>query len=244
MHVLHTLILGLIDTRVVKTRTNLDSHADQCAIDSNALVFHDFDRPINFTVYDPKGPVHSNLRTVSAALAYDNGLTGESVISVVHKAILILDLDHNLLSKIQLRLNDVTVNNVPRFLTEKPTLLTHSLIIPTDNIENPYVIPMTLYYGMASLFPTRKPTVEEFESLPQIILTSKELAYDPRDTSKVQHEDALAKAVLETGDRISAPLPRRFCCSVSKTFPNSSFDGPQLSLQQISITHHNAVKAV
>jgi hypothetical protein len=47
------------DTRVVETRTDLDSHADQCAIGSNALVFYDFDRPINVTGYDPKGPVQS-----------------------------------------------------------------------------------------------------------------------------------------------------------------------------------------
>jgi hypothetical protein len=130
-HVLHTLTLGSIDTCVVETRTDLDLHADQCAIGSNALVFHDL--------------VHSNLRTVSAALAYDNGLTGKSVVLFIHQAILISDLDHNLLSTMKLRPNHVTVNIVPRFLTEKLTLLTHSLIIPTDNIENPYVIPMTLH---------------------------------------------------------------------------------------------------
>jgi hypothetical protein len=95
---LRKLTLGLINTCVVETRKDLDSHADQCAIGSNALVFHDFDRPINVTGYDPKGPVHSNLCTVTAALAYDDGLTGESAILVVHQAILIPDLYHNLLS--------------------------------------------------------------------------------------------------------------------------------------------------
>ena len=41
----------------------------------------------------------------------------------------------------QLRLKDVTVNDVPRFLTDKPTQ-THTLVIPTDNFDNPNVIPM------------------------------------------------------------------------------------------------------
>ncbi len=235
LHALRTLTLGSIDTRVVETRTDLNSHADQCAIGSNALIFHDFVRPINVTGYDPKGPVHNNLCTVSAALAYDDGLTGESVILVILQANLIPDLDHNLQLTMQLPLNDVTVNDVPRFLTEKPTLLTHSLVVPTDNIEHPYVIPMTLH-GVASLFPTRKPTVEEFESLPQVILTSEEPAYNPHDTSIAEHEDALAKAVLETGDRIGAPPPKQRC-PVSKTLPSSSFDGTQLSLQQISIVN-------
>ena len=149
------------------------------------------------------------------------------------------DLDHNLLSTIQLQLNDVTVNDVPRFFTEKPTRVTHSLVIPMHNIENPYVIPMTLH-GVASSFPTRKPTVEQFESLPQIVLTSEEPAYDPHDTSIAKHEDALAKAVLETGDRIRTPPPRQLS-SASKTLLNSSFDGPQLSLQQMSIVHDDAM---
>jgi hypothetical protein len=48
------------------------------------------------------------------------------------------------------------------------------------------------------------PTAEEYESLPQLVLTSEEPANDPYDTSMAKHEDALAKAVLETGDRIGA----------------------------------------
>ena len=98
---------------VIESRTDLDSHADQCAIGSNALVTHDFDRPINVSGYDPNGPINRNLRTVSAALAYDDALSGETVILVIHQAILIPDLAHNLLSTMQLQLNDVIVNDVP-----------------------------------------------------------------------------------------------------------------------------------
>ena len=140
----------------------------------------------------------------------------------------------------QLRLNDVTVNDVPRFLlTDKPTPLTHTLVIPTDDFDDPYVIPMTLH-GVASSFPTRKPIVEEYESLPHLVLTSEEPAYDPHDASMAQHEDALAKAVLETGDRIGALPPRRLC-SVSKTsLLAPGPDGIQLALKQISTAHDDA----
>ena len=118
--------LCAIDVSVTESQTDLDSHADQCAIGSNSLGIHDFDRPINVTGYNPNGPVNSIICTVFAALAYDDVLTGESVILVVHQAIYIPDLSHNLLSTMQLRLNDVTVNNVPRFLTDKPTQLIHT----------------------------------------------------------------------------------------------------------------------
>jgi hypothetical protein len=161
------------------------------------------------------------------------------VILVVHQAIYIPGLNHNLLSTMQLRLNDVIVNDVPRFLTDRPTPLTHTLVIPTDHFDDPYVIPMSLH-GVASSFPTRKPTVQEYESLPHLILTSEEPAYDPHDASMAQHEDALAKAVLETGDRIGALPPRRLCL-VSKTSLLTPLpDGIQLTLKQISTIHDDA----
>jgi len=139
----------------------------------------------------------------------------------------------------QLRLNDVTVNDVPRFLTEKPTPLTHALVIPTDDFDDPYVIPMSLH-GVSSTFPTRKPTVEEYETLPHLVLTSEEPRYDPHDPALARHENALAKAVLETGDRIGAPPPRRLC-SVSKTLLDASgSDRVQLALKQISTAHDDA----
>jgi hypothetical protein len=222
--------LDSIDIDVAKTRTDLDSHADQCAIGSNALVTHDFDLPINVSGCDPNGPITRNLRTVTAALTKDNAMSSTSIILVVHQAILMPDLPHNLLSTMQLQLNDVTVNDVPRFLTDDPTPLTHSLLIPTADIDNPYVIPLTLF-GVASSFPTRTPTVTENEALPHIILTSEEPAYNPHDTSMAEHEDTLAKAVLETVDRIVPQQPRRLC-TVSKTaLDPAALDGTQLPLQ-------------
>ena len=121
---------------------------------------HDYDRPFQVTGYDPNGPVKNNLCTVFTAMAYDDAVTGETVILLVHQAIRVPDLDHNLLAPMQRRTNDVTVNDVPRFLTENPTMLTHcSFVIPTDDPTEPYVIPMTLH-GVASSFPTRKPTIQ------------------------------------------------------------------------------------
>jgi hypothetical protein len=139
----------------------------------------------------------------------------------------------------QLRLNDVTVNDVPRFLTDKPTPLTHALVIPTDDFDDPYVIPMSLH-GVSSTFPTRKPTVDEYETLPHLVLTSEEPRYDPHDPALARREEALAKAVLETGDRIGALPPRRLCL-VSKTLLDASgSDRVQLALKQISTVHDDA----
>lgn len=164
-------VLCSVDVSVSESRTDLDSHADQCAVGRNALFVHDYERPINVSGYNPSGPVASNLRTVSAALAYDDAMSGQTVILIVNQAIYIPDLNHNLLGTMQLCLNDVKVNDVPRFLTDRPDQHTHSLVIPTA--DDPYVIPLTLK-GVASSFPTRKPTEDEYETLPHLHLTHKQ----------------------------------------------------------------------
>ena len=191
-------VLCSVDVSVPESRTDLDSHADQCAVGRNALLVHDYERPINVTGYNPTGPVASDLRTVSAALAYDDAVTGQTVILLVNQAIYIPYLNHNLLGTLQLRLNDVKVNNLPRFLTDEPDERTHSLVIPTDDGE-PYVIPLTLK-GVASSFLTRKPTKDEYETLPHLVhLTSDEPPYDPHDPSYAEHEIGVNQ--LRIGER-------------------------------------------
>ena len=226
---------------VSESRTDLDSHADQCVVGRNALLVHDYDRPINVSGYDPTGPITSNLRTVSAALAYDDAATGQTVILVINQAIYIPTIHHNLLATMQVRLNDVKINDTPRFLTENPDELTHSIVIPMEESTDPYVIPLGLK-GVSSSFPTRLPTREEYETLPHLVLTSDDPEYDPHDPAFAEHEDALTKYVSETGDRIGAPPPTHRICVVSnKSLAlaqqlNAEQDGVRLSLRSISAT--------
>ena len=92
---------------------------DQCIVGSNCLVTHDYKRPVSIQGYDPIGSTTDSLRTVSAALAYDSPVTGETLILVVHYAIHLPYLPHNLFSLMQLRLNNVKVNDTPKFLTDQ-----------------------------------------------------------------------------------------------------------------------------
>ncbi|KAI2493824.1 hypothetical protein MHU86_20705 [Fragilaria crotonensis] len=160
---------------------------------------------------------------------------------MVHQAIFIPDLAHNLLSTMQVRLNDVVINETPRFLTERVTDLTHSIVVPTDDPDVPYVIPLSIH-GVTSTFPTRKPTLAEYESLPHLTLTSEDPPYDPYDQSFAAEELALTKYLSETGDRIGASPPRtRRLCSVSEMTSFAShvqreLDVPSLSLQMTSPT--------
>ena len=172
------------------SRTELDSHAEACVVGKHALIFQDFDRPVNVTTYDPKGPTAKAMRTVSAALAYDDPETGEVILLIIHQAISIPHMDNNLLSTFQLRLNDVKVNDVPKILTDKPSVENHCLIVPSPCEEDydPYLVPLGLH-RVNSVFSTRKPTQEEFETCRRFDLTYETPDYDPSDPSFAQQEE-------------------------------------------------------
>ena len=127
-------------------------------IGKHALVVHDFDRPINVVGYNKaQGTLAVNMKTVTAALAYDDPSTGEVNIIVVHQAVLIPHLEVNLVCPMQVRMNDVRLDKVPKFLAKNPTSHNHTIHFAQEEIT----VPMSLH-GVTSYFPTRKPTLQEY----------------------------------------------------------------------------------
>jgi hypothetical protein len=186
----------------MEAQNDLDTHADQCVVGLNVLIVNDFDRPVAVQGFDPNGPKIDNLRTVSAAMAYDLPDTGETVILLVHQAMHIPHLPHNLISPMQLRLNDVLVNDKPKFLTENPTAEDHAIIVTGDNPMDRLLIPLSLD-GVTSIFYTRKPTVQEYESCPHYELTYETPEYNPSDTRWAEQEAAICAWLAkhsQTGD--------------------------------------------
>ena len=100
-----------------ETQTELDSHADTCVVGKNALIFQDFERPVNVTGYDAgKGTLDEGCKTISAAVAYDDPGTGEPILLVFHQAISLPSQKVNLLCPMQCRMNDVKIPEVAKFL--------------------------------------------------------------------------------------------------------------------------------
>jgi hypothetical protein len=54
-------------------------------------------------------------RTVTAVVAYDDPVSGETILLIINQAIYIPTLEHNLLCPMQMRLNDVLVSEIPSF---------------------------------------------------------------------------------------------------------------------------------
>ena len=194
---MRTLTVGLLMSLQDEgeTWTKLDSHADTCVVGKSSFIVHDYDRKVNVTGYDPSQPTAQSLRFVSAALAYDDPKSGEVIILVLNQAISVHHLKHNLVSPFQMSLNDVKVNDTPRFLTESPTDETHTFIVPgAFGIEDELVIPLEVH-GVSSVFPTWKPTTHEYDTCDcRYELTYGAPDFDPSDPSFAHAEEAMTNS--------------------------------------------------
>ena len=110
-------------------RTDLDSHADQCIVGSNCLVTHNYKQPVSIQGYDPDGSTTDSLRTISAVLAYNLPDTGETLILVVHQAIHLPHLPHNLFSPTR---------------PGKMAMGRHGLLVKRPSCHSPYTLSIGL----------------------------------------------------------------------------------------------------
>ena len=188
-HGVHTI--SLLTTNPRETSLELDSHADTCCVGKDALIIYDYDRPVTVSGYDP-GLGARTFRTVSAVLEYTSPLSGNVFHIVIHQAIEIPNLDHHLLCPMQCRVNDVTINDCPKFLTKDPTEETHAIIVtdPTDQ-RGSLTLPLTLQ-GVTSYLPVSKPSLQDWNAgrFPVIELTSEQLPWDPSDMTYQQQEES------------------------------------------------------
>jgi hypothetical protein len=116
--------LGSVGCVEEGNRSDLDPHEESCVYGKEVLVFNDFEREVTVTGWEPEGETKS-LRIVSAALGYTIPETGKTVLLIVHKSIFSPNLNHNLLSTMQMRLHEVVVNETPKFQFLKPINLSH-----------------------------------------------------------------------------------------------------------------------
>ena len=146
---------------------------------------------------------------MSGALAYDNPSDGNTIILVIHQALKINTLDNNLLCPMQLRLNDVIVNEMPRFLCKNVTDQSHSLIMSQDDNEHEkFTLPLELF-GVISGFVTRKPTVEEFETCPRYVLTAEGPEYNPSTSAYEEQESAMVDFRGQLKEDVNEKIERR-----------------------------------
>jgi hypothetical protein len=86
-----------------------------------------------------------------------------------------------------MRLNDVVVNETPKFQCANPTNLSHTITVKGEDLNDELVIPLDLRV-VVYCFTTRKPTQEELDTCDRYDLTYESPVYDPRGSSYAEQE--------------------------------------------------------
>ena len=140
-------ILGSLGTKtsLLEQRTELDSHADTSMVGCDtALLIHDYETPVRVQGYNEDVGERSNCRIVSAVVAYDHPVSGDVCMLVIHQAILIPSMPHNLLCPMQLWDPGLTVNDEPKYMALNPTEVHHAITFRDRNTQGggPLRIPL------------------------------------------------------------------------------------------------------
>ena len=113
---------------------------------------------------------------------------------VFHQAIMVPNLDSNLLCPNQMWANDLRVNDEPKLCIDQPTEKHHGIVVPdADGMGEGLRIPLSIY-GVVSYFPSRKLMAEEHESthLNYILdMTDSDMEWDPTSAKLAQQEEAM-----------------------------------------------------
>jgi hypothetical protein len=127
-------------------------------------------------------------------MAYDHPSTGVTYFLIFHQAILIPCMKVSLISPMQLRDNDLSVNDEPKSMALTPTDDHHCVNIPRNGDADGLKIPLSLH-GVTSYFTTRKPTRQEYEQSDldlRIDMTYESPEWDPSDERFAKAEQAMA----------------------------------------------------
>jgi hypothetical protein len=183
----------------------LDSHADTCCFGRNSHVLsYDLQQTASVVGFLPHmGNVETPIANV--AITYDDMRTNVTYILIFNQVLYIKELDNNLISPFQVRVNQITVNEAP--LMSFPTSGeipkdAHSIVIE----EQELVIPLKLN-GIKSYFPSRCPTPHELdhpEEYPQIHMTYDSPVWDPHDPEFSR----LEKACQDNRNSMARPKKR------------------------------------
>jgi hypothetical protein len=178
-----------------ESTTELYSHADTCCFGRHSTILST-DMSQRATV----SGFHTNLGELqcvvgSVAVAYDDPVSHQTYILVINQVLIFEDLEHNLVSPFQLRMNEIVVNDVPiTTLVQTKDMndidpKSHSIFMPLLDLQ----IPLRLK-GTTSYFVTRNPTQEELDQShlhPVVVMTYESPLWDPNDPQLDNDEEHL-----------------------------------------------------
>jgi hypothetical protein len=173
----------------LETSLELDSHANTTVLGAGALTKQSYDQPVEVVGYDPQQGSQT-FEMVSGILAFAHPQDRQVYHLVFHQAIHMPQLDHYLLCPMQCCVNDVTVNDVPKFLTPLPTDNTHAFVVKNpDDDSTTLSFPLHLQ-GVTSYLLVCKPRADKWVSgdIVRIDMTAENLNWNPNDPTYSSQE--------------------------------------------------------
>ena len=184
-------------------RAEFDSHADTCGVNDTARVLSYTGKVVQVSAYSPTVMKLENIPIVSAALAYDDALTGETFIIIINQALYFgQHLENILLNPNQFRVNGIQVEDAPKHLTQGNS--SHSIVFPEEKVT----VPLTMH-GCLSYFNVRTPTQNEIDTCLNLIATAENMEWNP-------YSEDFAKQELSYDTVKRIPMERRamnYICS-------------------------------
>jgi hypothetical protein len=155
---------------------------------------------------------------------------------IVHQAIHEPNLSHNLVSTMEMRLNDVVVNATPKFQCEVPTDLSHTVMVMGHH-EEVLIIPM-FKKGVTSCFTMQKPTWDKLGNCDHFDVTYVSSENDPHCPSYASQEAAMTDANGLLRKVLDSHPRRRQVCSVDRetSFMQTKYNDNDAKLQAIDKT--------
>ena len=147
----------------------LDSHAYSAVVGQNAYVLRRTGKVARVQGFTSELGKPLSVPFVDAIIAYDDHLTGETMLLKIRNALYVESLESNLIPPFVMRLAGIQVNECPKFLSKHPTIQDHSLFFKSEDIRIPLQLKNTISY-----FPTRLPSQSELQvyNTPDILTLS------------------------------------------------------------------------
>ena len=175
------------DTTTLST-TELDSHADSPVVGKYCKILELTGKTVKVSGFTSDLGQPLEVPVVNAAVAYDCIYTGMTYILVIYNALYFRNMEVNLIPPFMMRLAGLQVDECPKFLAIKPTVETHSLYFPAEDLRFPFQIE-----GIVSYLPTRKPDDEEIEKYrgAYLLLTPNSSTWNPHSSTYRDQEHGM-----------------------------------------------------
>jgi hypothetical protein len=132
----------------------------------------------------------SEIPIVKATLAYDNPMTGETLILILEQALYFGNkLSHILLNPNQIRFNGVEVDDALKFLAPKDKDSMYSIYFPKEGVRIPLMLE-----GCLSIFNICTPMLQEIHECPNLLLADHNTEWDPHSTLFKSQEESYEDA--------------------------------------------------